>query len=139
MDGSAGMLELARKQEGLYKDIREVLFGEGALPEDMKGRFRLATCVGLLLKGHAPPETLDEMVASLVGEKGDLLIFIIREDGYLQCGHKEKLDQLVADGVIEQIHEKWHKRTTNNEIFSDELYKKATDSILMHYVLTGKK
>ena len=87
-DGSEGMLEKARAKEGLYRELHKVFFGVGEFPEEQKRRFRVTVNVGLLMSGHAPPCTFSEMLDSLVGDAGDKLVFVIREDQFETQGYK---------------------------------------------------
>ena len=79
------MLAVA-ESTGLYKEVHQVVLGRNEFPKVLRGRFRAVVSVGTLGRLHAPPEALDEMVASLVGEAGDALVFTIREDCYRECG-----------------------------------------------------
>ena len=99
LDGSGGMLEVAKK-EGNYKEYHEVFLGIGKLPEELKGRFHVAMCVGLFVQSHVPPSCIGEMIETMKGEKGDVLIFAIRDDSYLVHGFKEYLDKLEDEGRI---------------------------------------
>ena len=88
LDGSAGMLEVAKK-EGIYKEYYQIFLGVDQFPEELKGKFHVAMCVGLFVESHVSPNCIGEMVESMKGDKGDVLIFVIRDDSYHKHGFKE--------------------------------------------------
>ena len=121
-DGSQGMLERAREKVGIYKELHQVFFGEGAFPEEQKRRFRVAVNVALLMQGHAPPQALGEMLDSLVGDEGDKLIFVIREDQFEGHGYREYLDDLVTNGRLRFVCKEQHARKTTFATYQDTLF-----------------
>ena len=80
LDLSPGMLKTANE-----KSVHEELVvGELGKPLDFEtGRFDAATCIGTLTIGHAPPESLDELVR--VTKPGGTTVFSMRTD-YLTVG-----------------------------------------------------
>ena len=137
LDGSAGMLDIAKK-EGLYKEYFEVFLGIGKFPEELKGRFQVSICVGLFLANHAQANTLEEMISSMRGEEGDILLFIIREDAYIEHKFKDYFDSVEAQGQIKLVHTETFERYKTEE-FKDVSFFKPSLGYLLHYVHTGKK
>ena len=141
IDGSEKMLDIARK-EGLYKKLLQGMLGVGKLPEELKGKFKIAVSTGLFSWGHGPFSTFDEMISSLTGEKGDKLIFSIRDDQYFEVGYKEYLDKLAADsGLIELVREEKYARYTNmkKEDLEEASFIKPRNGVIVWYEHTGKK
>ena len=73
LDLSPGMLKTANKKS-VYE---ELVVGELGKPLEFEtGRFAGTTCIGTLTFGHAPPESLDELVR--VTEAGGTVVFSMR-------------------------------------------------------------
>ena len=140
LDGSAKMLDIAKK-EGLYKELHQGMLGEGKLPEELKGRFKLAVSTGCFTWGHAPFCTFDEMISSLTGEEGDILIFSIRDDQYLETGYGEYLKKLAEGGTIRFVHEEKYDRYTNikKEDCEEGSFITPRSGYIVWYEHTGKK
>lgn len=89
IDLSEGMLELARRK-GAYSELRRMTLGE---PLDLASdAFDAVVSVGVFTEGHAPPESLDELVR--VVRPGGRLVFSVREDVYETGGFRERHAEL---------------------------------------------
>ncbi len=94
IDLSEGMLrEAARK--GAYRELRRRMLGEALDFED--GAFRAVVCTGVFTPGHAPPESLDELVR--VTEPGGVLIFSCTAAALSEGGFQARIDALVEAGL----------------------------------------
>ena len=77
LDLSPGMLMEAKK-ESVYEELK---VGDLGKPLEFEtGRFAGTTCIGTLTFGHAPPESLDELVR--VTKTGGIVVFSMRTDYY---------------------------------------------------------
>lgn len=93
LDMSPGMLAQA-EQKSIYE---ELVVGELGKPLPFEtGEFAGVTCVGVLTFGHAPPETLDELVR--VTAAGGAVVFSMRTDYYTEGGFDAKQAALEAAG-----------------------------------------
>ena len=93
MDLSKGMLEQARKKN-VYKEFHQMVMG-GSL--DFKtDSFDAVISVGALTEGHAPADSLDELVR--ITKPGGHIIYTLRTDLYEGAGFKEKNNGLVQSG-----------------------------------------
>ena len=89
MDMSRGMLDASRKKS-VYLEFHQMVMGETlAFPTDA---FDAVITVGVLTVGHAPAESLDELVR--VTKPGGYIVFSLRPDVYQNDGFKEKQDRL---------------------------------------------
>jgi len=93
MDMSPGMLDEARKK-GAYQEFRQMVMGESL--DFPAGSFDAVVSVGVLTVGHAPANSLDELVR--ITRSGGHIIFTLRPDVYRDSGFQEKQDALVSDG-----------------------------------------
>lgn len=92
MDMSRGMLEEAQKKR-VYQELYQMVMGE-PLGFDTDS-FDATICVGTLTVGHAPANSLDELVR--VTRPGGYIIFTLRPDVYEKDGFKEKQAALESD------------------------------------------
>jgi len=93
MDLSKGMLEQARKKN-VYKEFHQMVMGEAL---DFKtDSFDAVISVGALTEGHAPADSLDELVR--ITKPGGHIIYTLRTDLYEGAGFKEKNNSLVQSG-----------------------------------------
>ena len=93
LDLSPGMLKTANKKS-VYE---ELVVGELGKPLEFEtGRFAGTTCIGTLTFGHAPPESLDELVR--VTEAGGTVVFSMRTDYYTEGGFDVKQTSLEQAG-----------------------------------------
>jgi predicted TPR repeat methyltransferase len=93
IDLSERMMDIARKK-GAYENLRKMTLGETLdFPDDS---FDAAFSIGVFTEGHAPPESLDELVR--VVKSGGWMVFGVREDVYENGGFREKMDSFEADG-----------------------------------------
>ena len=61
------------------------------------GAFRAVVCTGVFTPGHAPPESLDELVR--VTEPGGVLIFSCTAAALSEGGFQARIDALVEAGL----------------------------------------
>ena len=89
MDLSKGMLEQARKKN-VYKEFHQLVMGE---PLNFQTDwFDAVISVGALTEGHAPADSLDELVR--ITKPGGHIIYTLRTDLYEGAGFKEKNNSL---------------------------------------------
>jgi predicted TPR repeat methyltransferase len=99
IDLSTGMMAVARAK-GLYDDLRRVTLGE-VLPFET-GHFAATLSCGTITPGHAPIETLDELVR--VTRKGGHLVFSLRHDAGQEPTYLAYPPMLEAMGRIRTVH-----------------------------------
>ena len=93
LDLSPGMLMEAKK-ESVYEELK---VGDLGKPLEFEtGRFAGTTCIGTLTFGHAPPESLDELVR--VTKTGGIVVFSMRTDYYTEGGFDVKQRSLEEAG-----------------------------------------
>jgi predicted TPR repeat methyltransferase len=93
IDLSDGMLAVARSK-GVYAALSKQTLGE---PLDFADdRFGAVVSAGVLTVGHAPPDSLDELVR--VTRPGGLVVFTLTTPVYEEGGFREKLQTLAAAG-----------------------------------------
>ena len=93
LDLSPGILKTAN-EKSVYE---ELVVGELGKPLDFEtGRFDAATCIGTLTIGHAPPESLDELVR--VTKPGGTTVFSMRTDYLTKGGFDAKRAALEEAG-----------------------------------------
>jgi len=100
LDMSEGMLEVARAR-GVYDAVTTGVLGE-ALPFD-DDLFAAAFAIGVLTVGHAPADSLDELVR--VVRPGGRLICSITTPAWAESGFGDKVEALVADGRLTRTDE----------------------------------
>ena len=105
MDMSSGMLQVAGAK-GVYGALHQMVMGEPLAFEN--DRYDAILGVGVLTLGHAPANSLDELVR--VTKAGGCVAFTLRPDVYEQNGFREKQEQLVADGKWElaEVTDEFH-------------------------------
>ena len=105
MDMSSGMLQVAGAK-GVYGALHQMVMGEPLGFEN--DRYDAILGVGVLTLGHAPANSLDELVR--VTKPGGCIAFTLRPDVYEQNGFREKQEQLVADGKLElaEVTDEFH-------------------------------
>lgn len=94
MDLSLGMLEEARKK-GVYQELRQMTMGETL--DYATDSFDAVVTVGVLTVGHAPVNSLDELVR--VTRPGGHIVYTLRPDLAEEGGFKEKHAELEAAGL----------------------------------------
>ncbi len=93
IDLSAGMLSVARSK-GIYAALhRMALGGRLDFPDD---GFAAVVSTGAITPGHAPPESLDDLVR--VTRPGGRLVFSLRCDAGQHPGYAAACDRLEAGG-----------------------------------------
>ena len=98
MDMSAGMLDVARGKN-VYGAFHQMVMGEPLGFES--DRYDATICVGVLTLGHAPANSLDELLR--VTKSGGVVAFTLRPDVYENNGFREKQAQLVSEGKFELL------------------------------------
>jgi SAM-dependent methyltransferase len=89
IDVAPKMLELARRK-GAYRELRQMeLGGRLDFPDDAFGS---VVSTGVFAAGHAPPESLDDLIR--VTRSGGYMILSVRTDVYEEGGFKEKQEAL---------------------------------------------
>lgn len=95
-DLSPGMLERARKR-GVY---RRLLPADATDPlPAASGDYAAAAAVGVVNPGHAPPETLDAVLAIL--PPGGCFVLSLNDHALAEPPFPGRVDRLVADGTAE--------------------------------------
>ena len=100
MDLSAGMLEQAR-QKGVYRECRQMVLGE--VLDFPTGSFGAVISVGVFTLGHAPAESLHELVR--ITKPGGHVLFGLRPDVYEANGFKEVQAELESRGAWKLVEE----------------------------------
>ena len=105
MDMSNGMLQVAGAK-GVYGALHQMIMGEPLGFEN--DRYDAIIGVGVLTLGHAPANSLDELVR--VTKQGGHVAFTLRPDVYEQNGFRERQEQLVAEGKWElaEVTDEFH-------------------------------
>ncbi|MYE59449.1 MAG: class I SAM-dependent methyltransferase [Alphaproteobacteria bacterium] len=93
IDLSDGMLRAAERK-GVYRDLRQRVLGEPLDFDD--GAFQAVVCTGVFTPGHAPPESLDELVRATA--KDGVLIFCCTDAALSEGGFQAKIDALTGAG-----------------------------------------
>lgn len=94
LDASDGMLAAAR-EKGCYRELHKLLLGaEIDFPSDS---FDAITAAGVLTHGHAPPESLDGLLA--IAKPGAPIIFSISKIAVEDSGFGEKFIELENSGA----------------------------------------
>ncbi|MEM7222413.1 MAG: class I SAM-dependent methyltransferase [Pseudomonadota bacterium] len=93
IDMSAGMLEAARAK-GVYQELRQAVLGEPLPFAD--DAFDATLCIGTLTLGHAPAESLEELVR--VTKPGGPVSFTLMTSIYESHGFKARQEALEAAG-----------------------------------------
>ncbi|HEY92488.1 MAG TPA: methyltransferase domain-containing protein [Dehalococcoidia bacterium] len=89
LDLSKGMLDVAARK-GVYSDLYQMALGKGMdFPTDY---FAAVVCVGTFASGHAPPDSLDELIR-ITRPRGHI-IFTVRSEVYERGGFKRKQQEL---------------------------------------------
>ena len=98
IDLSQGMLDRSAAKS-VYASLQQMALGSDLAFAD--GRFRAVVSFGVLTAGHAPPQSLDEMIR--ITRAGGHLIFSLSNLAYEPLGFREKLASLEADGRWREI------------------------------------
>ncbi len=100
LDAYDGMIEAATAK-GCYGEIHQLLLDETIdLPPES---FDALTAGGVLTLGHAPPASLDGMLA--LTKPGGLILFSMSQAGYEQYGFGTRIDALQKSGAWTLIDE----------------------------------
>ncbi len=94
MDLSEAMLEVAQAR-GVYAKLTAQELGKPL--DEPEGRFAGACCFGSFGPGHAPPETLDELVR--VVRPGGPVAFNVVAGTYVEQGFDSKMTELTERGL----------------------------------------
>jgi SAM-dependent methyltransferase len=95
MDLSRGMLEEARKKN-VYKELHQMIMGKSL--DFAADRFGAVVCTGVFAVGHAPANSLDELVR--ITKPGSYIVFTLGPDVYENNGFREKQSAL-------ELESKW--------------------------------
>ena len=98
MDLSLGMLEVARAKN-VYGALHQMVMGEPLGFET--NSYDATICVGVLTLGHAPANSLDELVR--VTKPGGYIAFTLRPDVYEQNGFRETQERLASEDRWELV------------------------------------
>ncbi|MEC9309647.1 MAG: class I SAM-dependent methyltransferase [Chloroflexota bacterium] len=91
MDISQGMLSQAA-EKNIYKELHEMVMGQPL--SFATNRFNATISIGVMTVGHAPPESLDELIR-VTSPQGHI-VFTLRTDVYKSYGFQEKMDSLIS-------------------------------------------
>ena len=91
MDLSQGMLSQAAKKN-IYKELHKMVMGQPL--SFATNRFDATISIGVMTVGHAPPESLDELIR-VTSPQGHI-VFTLRTDVYKDYGFQEKMDLLIS-------------------------------------------
>jgi len=92
-DLSKGMLGKAG-QRGVYQALHHMALGETLGFAD--DTFDATACIGTLTTGHAPAESIDELIR--VTRSGGMLVITLNLDTYTEDGIKDRIDNLLTEG-----------------------------------------
>lgn len=92
-DLSLGMLKVAEERR-VYQTLHHMALGETLGFAD--NEFSATACIGTLTTGHAPAESIDELVR--VTRPDGLLILSLNLDTYGSDGIKDRVEKLLAEG-----------------------------------------
>lgn len=106
IDASEGMLAAARAKD-CYVELHKMLLGaEIDLPAES---FDAVTAAGVLTHGHAPPDSLDGLLA--IAKPGAPIIFSISKIAVEEAGFGEKIAELERSGAWSLIDQSEPFRT----------------------------
>lgn len=98
LDMSKEMLAVARTK-GIYRTLLPARLGD---PLDIPdATYEAITCIGTFTVGHAGPEGFDELIRIL--KPGGMFVVSIRSDIDPDNPHRDRINELVADGVWEIV------------------------------------
>ncbi|KAM9320287.1 methyltransferase-like protein 27 [Gastrophryne carolinensis] len=119
LDGSSGMLEIAKNKE-LYQDLKQCLLGEDPLPVD-SGKYDVVIIVGALSEGQVPVIVVHELLR--VTKPGGLVCLTTRSNisnVKYKAELEKAMDALQSRGLWEQISlqeiEEWEKAVSEEEV-----------------------
>lgn len=125
LDGSAGMLEVAKKKE-LYQELTQSMLGEGQLPYGLE-KYDVVIIVGALSDGQVPVSVLSELLR--VTKAGGFVCMTTRSNVsnlHYKAELEEEMSSLQSKGfweqVLEQEVEQWEKATSEKEITQESDY-----------------
>jgi predicted TPR repeat methyltransferase len=91
LDPSAGMLAVAERKQ-IYQNLYPLPLGASVDLE--AASYDAVVAAGVLTHGHAPPESLDGILA--LTRDGGSIIFSLSSIAYEELGYKQKIDELDA-------------------------------------------
>ena len=98
IDLSQGMLDQSAAKS-VYNSLRQMVLGSALDFAD--GRFNAVVSFGVLTAGHAPPQSLDEMIR--ITRPGGHVVFSLSNLVYEPLGFKDYLATLEAEGRWREI------------------------------------
>ncbi|KAG8590097.1 hypothetical protein GDO81_006634 [Engystomops pustulosus] len=125
LDGSAGMLEVAKKKT-LYQELKHGMLGHEQLPYD-SDKYDAVIIVGALSDGQVPVSLLPELLR--VSKAGGLVCMTTRSNTSnlkYKADLEEEMSSLQSKGFWEQVLveevEQWEKATSEKEIAKESDY-----------------
>ncbi|XP_069800799.1 methyltransferase-like protein 27 [Dendropsophus ebraccatus] len=125
LDGSKGMLEIAKKKE-LYQELKQSMLGQGQLPYDSE-MYDAVVIVGALSDGQVPVSVLPELLR--VTKPGGFVCMTTRgniSNLKYKAELEEEMSSLQNKGFWEQVLvqevEQWEKATSEKEITQESDY-----------------
>lgn len=100
-DLSKGMLEKARARQGVYRSLTQV--SEDAPFPVSPGMYTHVNAAGVISPDHAPPETVDAVIAVL--PQGGCLVYSINDHAAEVAAFRTKAAEVAATGVAELAFE----------------------------------
>ncbi|MEO1494119.1 MAG: class I SAM-dependent methyltransferase [Pseudomonadota bacterium] len=99
-DLSPEMLARAAERDGVY---RHLFLGDANTPLPVEpGAYAAATAVGVINPGHAPPETIDAVLAIL--PPGGCFAFSLNEHAFAEPPFPAKVEAVLAAGTANCLH-----------------------------------
>ncbi|XP_073421879.1 methyltransferase-like protein 27 [Dendrobates tinctorius] len=125
LDGSAGMLEIAKKKD-LYLELKQSMLGQEQLPYDSE-KYDAVIIVGALSDGQVPVSVLPELLR--VAKPGGFVCMTTRSN-ISNLHYKAELEEEIASlhskrlwkHVLVQEVEQWEKATSDKEITQESDY-----------------
>ena len=103
VDGSDGMLEVARQKDA-YEQLDQLFLGlPEELPQKYVDQYDVVSSSGLLAEGHATTDIFE--VKLLACKQGGYIVFTVREEYLETLGYGAKMQELVDAGKMEKIKE----------------------------------
>ncbi|XP_073523690.1 methyltransferase-like protein 27 isoform X2 [Phyllobates terribilis] len=125
LDGSAGMLAIAKKKD-LYQELKQCMLGQEQLPNDSE-KYDAVIIVGALSDGQVPVSVLSELLR--VTKSGGFVCMTTRSN-ISNLQYKAELEEGISslqskrlwEQVLVQEVEQWEKATSDKEITQESDY-----------------
>ncbi|KAM4044414.1 methyltransferase-like protein 27 isoform 2-T2 [Anomaloglossus baeobatrachus] len=119
LDGSAGMLEIAKKKD-LYQELKQSMLGQEQLPYESE-KYDAVVIVGALSDGQVPVSVLPELLR--VTKSGGFVCMTTRSNisnlqykAELEEGISSLQNKRLWEEVLVQEVQQWEKATSDKEI-----------------------